>query len=809
MFTSRKLFTCHNMCPDYRRPGLLRRADFPAAVVSDGRWKPRAAVPLPSGDTALVVTRGRSLGVVASGGAVPSPVQLDADPEAVLAVGSGVMVMSAAGRRAFTVGPDGTLVADADTSDVPAGISLSSVAVASVAARMPELVLSKSYAGVRGLDRADAARVASHACAVYRAVDAAARAQGCLFRPVVARLRFCRADGSVAFESAPVVLTHPDRAPGGTSWRFFSADSRTVAAGTFEAPAWRVRLVLPRIPGSTVESARLVVSPLMHASTLADSEVAVSHPGDGDAFCTAILPVGPADIYGSSDAGGAAGSLAAALDTCGTVAATVARPFDEGGTVDLSLSLPSDVDTDNRRVRETLCAVTASPAPSDLVRILPPNSFTARACATCAGVVLWAGLRAVPFGGYAPCAFASSVAGDGSWRGYVRVTLADGTAVVRTASGVAGAPVAFQPLLHYPSPLARRIEIGIDRGAAGKTYGSFPLEPDRSGRGACYADPSLRPFTLAAASSYAPPASTAPASDMPGTVAAAPASSPLRISAVAAVTRGPVASVLPARFSQSAWDFGRSRFFLFGADGIHSVTVNAAVSAVSAGFVDPRPCPSGPCAAVETPGGIIAVAGSDLVSLQGSRVATVAADVDYEALAFDFRRGELWALSPRLSDVDVYCPSLGWRRYTLGIDTPDASAVVSGARGSFVATASGILRLGTARPDPWLPVSLSVELVPGAGGRRSGTAPVRLGYAVVDMHGDVNSLAVSVTRMRHSVKIAPPDASATFHGTITSPVRLPVVLPPEISLPSCAALRSWLLAVDGHAAPGFTVKDLI
>lgn len=807
MFTRHKLLTCHNLCPDHGRPGLLRRADFPAAVVPDGRWKPRAAVPLPSGDTALVVTQGRSIGVAAAG-AVPSPVQLDSAPEAVLAVGSRVMVMSGSGRRTFSVSGSGTLVDAPDSSDVPGGISITAVAAPAVVAYMPDLVLSKSYAGVRELDRVDAARVASRACDVYRAIDSAARAAGCLFRPVAARLRFCRADGSVAFESAPVVLTHPTRAPEGNLWKFLSTDSRTVAGGAFEAPAWRVRLVLPRIPGSDVASARLVVSPLLHASSLTESAVVVSNLGAADVFCTALLPAGPADVYGSSDAGGAAGTLAAMLDTCGSVAATVSRPFDAGGTVDVALSMPSDVDTDNRRVRDALRSAPAADTPSELARFLPPNSFTARACAACGGAVLWAGLRAVPFGGYAPCAFASSLAGDGSWRGYVRVTLADGSTVVRTASGTTGAPVAFQPLLHYPSPLACRIEIGIDRGAAGKSYGSFPLAPDRTGRGACYADPSLRPFTLGAASSYAQPAPTASGADMPGTVAAAPAGAPLRISAIATVASGPVSAVLPARFSQSAWDFGRSRFFIFGADGIHSATVNAAVTAVSAGFVDPRPCPAGASVAVESPHGIIALAGSDVVVLQGSRVTSVATDTDYEALVFDFRRGELWCLSPRSSAVDVYCPSLGWRSYTLGIDTPDASTVVSGAGGSFVASAQGILRLGTSRPDAWLPVHCSVELDPAPRRSRRGDRSARLGYARADLAGAVRSLTVSVTRLRHSVKVDVPDASATFTGTLTSPVRLPVVLPPDISLAACAADHSISITLEGHAAPGFTVKDL-
>lgn len=804
MFTRHKLLTCHNLCPDYQRPGLLRRADFPAVAVPDGRWKPRAIVQLPSGGTAPVVTQGRTVGV-AVGGAVPSPVTLDADPGAVLAVGSRVMVMSASGRRVFTVGADGVLADAPDSSDVPAGISVVAVAAPAVVAYLPDLVLSKSYAGLRELDRADAARVAARACEVYRAVDSAARAAGCLFRPVAARLRFCRADGSVAFESAPVVLTHPSRAPEGSLWKFLSADSRTVAGGAFEAPAWRVRLVLPRIPGSEIASARLVVSPPLHASSLTESSVTVSHIGAADAFCTARLPAGPADVYVAADAGGAAGTLAAMLDTCGSVAATVSRPFDAGATVDLALSMPSDVDTDNRRVREALGSASGGGASPELARFLPPNSFTARACACGAGAVLWAGLRAVPFAGYSPCAFASSVAGDGQWRAYVRVTLTDGTTVVRSASGTSGAPLAFQPLLHYPSPLACRMEIGIDRGAAGKSYGSFPLAPDRTGRGACYAEQSLRPFRLEAATSYAEPAATAAAADMPGTVAAAPAGSPLRISAVATVSSGAVSAVLPARFSQSAWDFGRSRFFIFGSGGIHSATVNAAVTAVSAGFVDPRPCPPGAAAAVDSPLGIIALAGSDIVLIQGSRTTTVASDADYEALAFDFRRGELWCLSPRSSAVDVYCPSLGWRRYTLGIDTADASAVVSGAGGSFVASARGILLLGTSSPDPWLPVHCSAEVEPAP---RRGARLARIGFARADMHGTVKSLAVSVTRLRHSVKTDFPDASATFTGTVTSPVRVPVVLPPEISLPACAAGHSVLITLEGHAGPGFTVKDL-
>ncbi len=797
--------TCHNLCPDYTHPGTLRRADIPATAVNGAAWTPRAIVQLPDGTSRLVVTSGKRIGLSADGGIVPAPVTLDKEPTAVFAVRHDIAVMTAGGRRMFTVSGD-SLVETSGSAGIPAGISIAAEAATDVVTYISELQLSKSYSGLSELTRADAARLGQHACYLYRAIDIAARSARCLFQPVVAALRFCRADGSVAFYSAPVLLTHPSQTPAGCTWNFRTLDRQTVSGGAYQAPAWRVRLTLPRLDRPDITSAQLILSPLLHAASLNESAVAVSSLGTGNDFCSATLPPGIADAYGSRV--NAVATIAANISSCGSVAATITDPFSGRGSFSLPVSIPSDIDTDNATLRSLLTSAPHSVPDSALARLLPPNSFTATSFAIAGGTALWGGVSAVPFPGFAPCAAAATTDMD-AWRGYVCVGFADGSSVVREVSASSGVPLSFQPLLCYPSPLATSIEIGIEAGQR-RFMGRFTLTPDSSGRASCYVDPLLRPFTLPAAASYSVPAGGAGAMPLPGLIAAAPAGSPFAISCTAAAVGAPVGSILPARFSQSAWDFGRARFYLFSSAGIHSATVNAALSAISLGTVDQRPCPGGG-AAVLTPYGTLAIAGTDLVSITGSRVTTLRTGVPYRSMIFDFVRHELWCLGRDSAGIDVLCPRLGWWRYTIGIDSADPARTLSSPLGSYLGAAAGILAVGTEARVGWLPVHYSVGLDPAPPGKRARTArapTVRLRYIDIDLHGDVRAMRLSLTRAHHLRQAPAPDIAVTLDGSVTAPVRLHYVTPASVNLPAAISSRQLILTISGHAAPAMTLTAI-
>lgn len=769
-----------NLRPDYSCPGRMVRADLPAALIADGGWRPRALVPLADGSAALVVSSGLRIGIAADG-AVPHPLALPGEPLAVMAVGHRLCVMFPSGPSVYRI--DGRrLLPESDAAsapEIPAGITIVAEAAPDVVAYVPDLELSGSYSGRRELERADAARVAAYAVDVYRACDRAARASGLLWQPVVARLRFYRSDGSAAFDSAPVLLTHPTQTPDGAAWAFESADGKVVAGGARSVRAWRVRISLPALPG--IASARLMLSPLLQPSSLSASAVTVSETGHDGHFCTAAMPAGPADLLGgAAGRAGSAAALALREGGCDAPIATLAGPFDSPSSLSPELSIAGDPDYDNSSLRAVLGRV---PEVRDdaLADLLPPNSFTATAFAMASGKAVWGGLRAIPFAGYAPDAFAATVT-DHAWRGYCRIILDDGSAVVRTAAAASGAPASLLPVLAVSSSRSRSLEIGLDIDGRGRFFARYDLNPDISRRGAAYVSTLMRPMELSATSDFRIPDSTAAARGMEGILAVASGADPFTLRAAVAADAGPVQALLPAAAAQSSWDFGRARFYSFSAAGIHSVAVGRDADSLSLALLDPRPCSE--CAPVEASGTVYALAGDDLVALRGSRVETLRYGVRFDSLLYDGSRHELWGLA-RDGSVTVIPLRKGWPDYMLGIDAPDPAAVLSSPRGAWLATGDALLDVGRPAAAPLLDIALVYTArLPRAGAARC---------LSLDIHGRLKNALLEASRIRHGHTATAPDLRLRFDADLRAPLRIPFVAPPA---------ADHLITLRAQAAPG-------
>lgn len=786
-----------NLAPDYDAKGVYRRVGAERLRLA-GAWEPGTIVPTSAG-AAVVVTAANQIGLLLPDDSLRT-ITIDEAPTAVLAVGDTLAAMTATGRHLFTVGSDGTLLPASDPAQVPAGIALRAAYNPPVSVYVGGVKLSKSYASERTLAPADERLVTAHAADIYCALDSAARSSGSLIFPAVAMLDFCRADGSVAFSSAPALIS-PGEDCRGCRIKLLSSDSQTVGEGRFYATSCKVHVEIPQLDMPDIARARLIVSPLMQAAQPDADSALVSTLGTiSDAFCAVTFPASISATFGGGGTAGCAAALAAALRARGTVAASIPVPFASGFSGSVDVSIPGSPSSDEAALHAIMnAAATVRPA-DNLAMLLAPNSFTAAAVAQAGSTVLWAGLRAVPFRGFAPEAFLSLPAGTGRrWEAYVAVSLDDGSRLVRSSSGTCAATgdAAVLPLITYPSAHATSVEIGLKLGTA--AYRSvMPLSAEASGTMAAYSPANLLPFSLDAASDYTVPAQQASTSELPGVVAAAPASEPFAVSATERVgAQTAISAVVAARFSASSWDFGRSRFFIFGSSAMFSATVNAARTVISIGDLDPRGVASGR-AVVRTPEGILALAGSDVVQISGTQLRTVAHDVDAAALLYDFERHELWCLHSFEAAATVLCPRASWSAYRRTLPSAARAALSVPGCSSFAA-ADGIYAIsGGSGP---LAVEYRGELpAPRGAGLR---------FADVDICGtagtEAEPMTVTVSRLRRNSE--PWRIAATsYRGEIKAPVRIPFMVPAPVSGTDFSCRSPLLLRVAGPAGEDFSLK---
>lgn len=160
-----------------------------------------------------------------------------------------------------------------------------------------------------------------------------------------------------------------------------------------------------------------------------------------------------------------------------------------------------------------------------------------------------------------------------------------------------------------------------------------------------------------------------------------------------AVTRldGRVHRLLPAGGGTGAWDYGRTRFTAFGADGIHLATLNAGRDTLATARITGRSIAS-PQAVAAAEGCAYAAAGGDIVRVSGSKVSVVAGSVAADAIVWNQSRAELWALRREATEATVLCiASSPARSYTRPAEWPDI--LLCDENGAFLLQSSGLLAL--------------------------------------------------------------------------------------------------------------------
>lgn len=789
-----RVVACRNLRPGTDAAGcrVLSSVGRPAAICTGAHYTPLGSVG-PDGRQCAVLWRD---GRIYAAGADGSPAELgDVGAAVQAAVHGGDKLWLTAADRLWTVSHDGT---GAQLRAVPAaadfhGAVLRAVDATMVSAEIAARRLSRVYGpGDNSLDRTDHDKVTEAFAEAYRTMARAAAGAGMFLQPVVGRYVVSDADGHPLYASAPVLLSNSEGPQCTDVYTLRSLDRQTTEPLQITAKCWRPQLVLP--PGGLPEAAATVdilLTPQLHPYSLdAPAGVGVSRSA-GTEFLRVSMPgVGTALNTAYPDSSrGLLSRVTEVFDTLARSAATLdARST--AGAVTLPLGADRSLAAEQRLLARTLERQTSA-AVSLPGLLQAPHSFSARSGSFGPIAVLWGGLTARRYGGYPLSMFGTSTI-DSSWRGWAAVEFADGSErVVWQGGGETAAPRLLMPLLSYPSADAVRITVWLQTGTQTAQTASFPLRPFGAGC-AAYLHPSLRPFVLEAATGQLP---TAPAPlerlhEYPGMLAAASALAPLSLTSVLRPGCGEVRAVATAAGSQSAWDFGRPRFYACCASGIIAVSATADLRRLSATPVDGRRV-SGPSGLCSVDGQVYAVASGDLVRMQGNRVVTVRRSCGYTSVAWASQRRELVGLRQDGTleySVDGSRFELDWRLGGCCLATDNCGRILMGTPGAVYDLTDE--RYGAGGVDIRWQVELHAEDGSADGGLLPGLRPTAM---ELQLGAASFSGTVSLTRGHYLATATRPDAGIRIKGRIGHPLHIPVHTRPA---------TSWLIDITARVTAG-------
>lgn len=704
--------TCRNLRPN--ASGYLAPATLPESVAIPRGWMPLETVRI-GGSYRLLVANGSMIGL-ARGIILASSYRLPAEPRGVYVDRSRLIVFTERGEVSLRV-DENTLAITAEPEWNVLMPRVRVEAAGTVTASIPSVDVGKAGDVNVGLGGGARSRVVAAARQAYRELNAAAEEGGVEIHPRLVWVRGVEVDGRQLFVSEPLLVAHPrgEQFRGVFAFPGHSTAEGRTAAFEVEAPAWQISLETSAELEATLPSGAVV--------ELLKSEPLYLHD----------LNMAPA-VHPRRRIG----------DAIATVAFWKSANYSLL-TTNYALIKSYSLYTTNYSL---------------------PRAFAS----TSNAVVMAAPTRLRP----APMAAENYAltAGSGAWHAYAAVEFADGSTAVTVSEGTSGAPERFSPLLSYPAADAVALTLCVSAGGVVRR-GRFPLAADESRRVAVYFHPSGLPFELPdRAMAFVAPEHNVKPVGMPEYVALASSSDPTVALALASPGPGAVTAVVPAISGQSAWDFGRSRFYLFSSDGIYVLNADPARAKMSFNLLDRRVVES--ARAVTRAGDYVAaVASGDVVLLRGTTVKRIASLPDVRALAWNHADRELWCIGAE--EVEVICFDDDFGRYTLSLALrPEVCSAASGAVYVTGAEDSTVYRVGhgegTAAPEFCWRGLLRWK---GNAWRPGGGDAL-----AVNLPGEYEQLKVAVTRTDGRMEAPAPDATVVVRGRISAPLRIPLNLPP-------------------------------
>lgn len=634
--------TLTNLRPKTRSGEMGFEVALPKSGIAGwGGWRPLVRLD-DGGREVWLFGKGQSL----AGGSLdetntPLPFEVDSPGEISGAVATGesaALVVCRGGCLRVWVS-DGVWSARPVDHDYPA-VSFRATTAASQTTLVGDRALSGEFTGGTSLPMSARRAVCADLADAYTECCTTASAGGLFAAPVVVWCRYLDSHNRELLITPPVAL----RASADFStWVETSVqDLRKVKGYTLSVPCFGIEAEFEGVASEEVAAVEVYATPCLYpyrrgqtgsVAVTRDSGLRISLPGyENDVTASG----NSARIYTNRIVG-------AAL-RMGRLLARIEQPF--GGTShttkvnNLSTSTPA---ADSAAVE---AALAGGVAPDEAVVSLmsSPHTFGARVVASDAGAVLLGGIRCVRSRGYRPMFFASGTKGVNlKARAEITVTFAGkgfrGVVLRHEFSG--RIPIKLGPILSYPSADADTMRITIEEGL--KKYSqTFTLTPDSSGRRAVYIEPKLNPITLPEISGTMSLGASEPHDEFERIVAASTTDNPLAAKAYT-VLPTPLTELVALRGSDTAWEFGRSRFIGSGVSGLMSIAVAKGLGSLSTKCIDPRQ----PRSLCEGPGCVFAALDGEVVAIGAtSRKASRVLEGSYSSLSWDGVNRELLAFGP-------------------------------------------------------------------------------------------------------------------------------------------------------------------
>lgn len=594
-----------------------------------------------SSSTANYLVRDGQLIVTDHNGMIVSQNDLLVDaPTAALPMPDG-RVLAVTPTACHIIQPDHSLCEHCD--DYPA-VGMTAAEGSVLLARTPKRVLSQVYDSATPTP-ADAAHLGDDITLAYRQLTDTATALGVAFQPFIAGYRLLDKHGRTLFVSPPLLIS-PKGFQCTESVLVASVDRQTVPSYSLTAQSYRLQLALPEAE-SEATTLEVLAMPQLHpfdAKAVPDISLNVT----GGSFLRVAIP-------GRGLAAGGAMSVrrdVAQYPASARVIATVHHPFASARTVKVAIPPLGDAPK--------------SAAVDTCNQFLPPHRFGAGCAASSSSATLFAGLKLTRYRGYAPAVFSANSIST-PYRATSTVTFADGRRCTRVDQCSSGLPTLLSPLISYPSPDAVEHELCIT--AAGKNYmAKTTLAPDPSGRWAIGIAADLKPTAIPTATTLPLREASELCDSHPHTLGAAMPGSPRRLLALGSLPGDRAVAILPRIATDASWEFGRARFVVAGEKALYSVAVDRDSKALSVKALTDMGISRRDAIAFGPLDAIYFVSGRRLWRLNTRGVSLFHHEA-YEAVAFNRRRNELWALRSD-GTARIFCLDRGDYSYVRTLDVP-------------------------------------------------------------------------------------------------------------------------------------------
>ncbi len=604
-------------------------------------------------------------------------------------------------------------------------------------------------------------------------------------QPVVVRCQLLDAAGGVLHVTPPVCVMPSGGAQLATTLHVPVSEGQHNGC-VVEVCGFRLRVTLcGGVPDEWVRrvaSLRVLATPQFHCCDM-EGKAAITiarRTGETSAVVTAN-----ATLPGLSRGVNAAniGCAVALFDSLAREVAVIDRPFASGSPGTWTVDAPpvADVPASAKKFWNALNA-SVSGARTQVGMLSVPHTYTAVLTAENGGRRIFGGITRFAWRGYGAAAFAASDTRlpDAAVSGTVRVVMDDGS-VIQSVVHMAVTPSQVGPLLSYPDPRARRLTL-----TAGSAGISVDLRPDASGSCAYWVAPGCRPVPMgtdfdAEATSGE---ETRLSAELPGHLAVTRQGVVEGCGFVAHDIR----ALLPARSSGGAWDFGRSRFYVFTGSDTRMLTVSP--TAMSASLIDSRgiAAPYGVCAAGNS---VYMLSGTSLLRLDGSRVSAVPGIFDCDRIGYDPARDELVLANPDDNEAMVISAVAG-TSYTVSLVLGGGEHGWLVAGGSiFALTGDGLRDLNSR----YCRISETVNVRWSA--VNTGVKPSPVSVRAVSVPVSCSRFEGTVTVGRSWLGRSASVRRIDVRGAIRSPLRTVLALRPAIDL---------RLTVQGTVSPDFEMS---